>query len=378
MNETATAKKNVWPVILCVLLCCSLAFSCVTMIGALQTRQKLDTLSDAVGARFDTGAEDDVTIADEYVIRSTKQISDAYRNGAEDTLNDRDKETLAMAKDVLGKIIKDGMSDYEKEKACYLWLCKEMQSDSSILTVIHQHADDTDNPYGVLKYRSAICVGYATTMRLFMQMLGIDCMVIHSGDLIHSWNLVRLDDEWYHVDCYNDSNALYGNFNLDDDAAAENHSWNTQYFPAATGTKYSYAAQNAVEIKNIYAIPTWVKHLLDRGESIGACTFREKITPTTEAEAAAMVRILTDGLQTIDKYSEDFYFETIWSQNADGDYVLTFRVNDYSDREDEAISDAVRRKIQKKITDVFGDAIQFFAGSDDFDEETNLSSLAKG
>lgn len=379
MNETTNSKKSPLLVVLCLLLCCSVAVSCVTMISGLQTKKQVNFLSEAIGAKVDVGGEDDVTIAEEYVIRSTKQISDAYLNGTEDKLNDRDKETLSMAKAVLDKIIKDGMTDYEKEEACYLWLCKEMKSDDSILTVIHDTDRDADNPFGVLKFHNAVCVGYATTMRLFMQMLGIECMVIHSSDLIHSWDLVKLDDEWYHVDCYSDTTALYGNFNMDDEAADVNHDWNNQFFPAATGTKYSYAARNAVELKNIYAIPKWIKHLLDKDERVGACTFKEKITPETEREAAAMVRILVDAIQTIDKYSENYYFEPTWSKNADDEYVLMFRIVYYGDEEDDKISDELREKIQQRITDVFGDAVSFYNDDDYSDDYVETTSVfAKG
>jgi len=380
MQETKKSKSNVMQAVMCVLLCCSVILSCVTLIGARKSAKQLETISTAVGAQIDTGKEDDVIIADEYVIRSTRQISDAYLNGTEDTLSDRDKETLSMAKDVLSKIIKEGMSDYEKEEACYLWLCKEMKSDDSILTVIHESAADSDNPFGVLKHHNAVCVGYATTMRLFMQMLGIECMVIHASDLIHSWDLIKLDDEWYHVDCYSDTETLYGNFNMNDDAAAVNHTWNHEFFPAATGTKYSYAAQNAVQIKNIYAIPQWVKQLLDKGETLAVCSFKEKVTPKTEKEAAAIIEILTEGLGSVDKYNDDCSIEFEWSKDDAGDYLLTYRFYDY--KEDQLdISDKLRSKIENKITSVFGDLIEFYHEDGDYgnaDMTETTTAVPKG
>ena len=369
MNESNNSKKSVMPAIICLLLICSIALSCVTMISGLQTKKTVAALNDAIGKEIDTGEEDNVTIYDEYVIRSTKHISDAYLAGTTDGLSDRDKETLSMAKAVFDEIIKDGMTDYEKEEACYLWLTNEMKNDTSMLTVIHERNTDADNPFGVLKNRSAVCVGYATTMRLFMQMLGIDCKVIHSGDLIHSWNLVNLDDEWYHVDCYMDADeSTYRNFNLNDETAEDNHDWNHAFFPAATGTKYSYAAQNAVEIKNIYAIPKWVKGLLEEEKNIGACSFKEKIQPETEKEAAAMVQLLIEGLQSLETYSNDYYFEGLWSKNDADDYILTFIITNYGDDEPE-IDDALREKIERKIAAVFED-VQFY--HDDEQNETYM------
>lgn len=373
MNEITPKKKSVLPALLCVLLVCSIVLSCVTMISGLQVKKSVVELTEAVGKEIDTGEEDDVTIFDEYVIRSTKHISDAYLNGTEDTLNDRDKETLSMAKDVLGKIIKDDMNDYEKEEAVYLWLTKSMKSDTSMLTVIHESNTDVDNPYGVLKNRNAVCVGYATTMRLLLQMMGIECKVIHSSDLIHSWDLVKLDDEWYHVDCYSDADgALYRNFNLNDEQAEENHDWNHEFFPAATGVKYSYAAQHAVEIKNIYAIPKWVKGLLKEKAPIGACTFKEKITADTENVAAVMANTLEETLGSLPDYSDKCYFEHQWSKNADGDYVLTFNILSYEDDEPQ-VDDNVMAKIEEAIVNSFADAEFYHDDSDmgGFDEGEN-------
>ncbi len=368
MNEQNKSKKSILPVILCLLLCCSIAISCVTLISAQQTKKALNDLNTTIGHNIDTGDEDDVCIADEYFIRSTKHISDAYLNGTEDTLSDRDKETLSMAKEILDEIINDNMSDYEKEEACYLWLTKEMKPDASILTVIHEVNTDMDNPYGVLKYRSAVCVGYATTMRLFMQMLGIECKVIHSSDLVHSWDLINLDGEWYHVDCYSDADGTqYRNFNMNDDLAADTHNWNHEFFPAATGTKYSYAAQHAVEIKNIYAIPKWVKRLLDKDEKIGVCTFKEKIKPEDEQAAAYMVETLCNSLQTIEPYNEDYYFEGSWSKDDAGDYMLTFYVSYYGD-ETPDIDNDLRDKIESKIADSF-EGIEFYHENEDWSDD---------
>ena len=137
--------------------------------------------------------ENDVIIMDEYEIKATTQISDAYKSeesaDAIAALSDRDKETLDMAAKVIDEVIEDGMSDYEKEKAIYDWMTTKLGSDRGVLTVVPSSGEDSDNPYGVLKYGNAVCVGYATTFRLFMQMLDIECMVVHNSEAYHSWDL---------------------------------------------------------------------------------------------------------------------------------------------------------------------------------------------
>lgn len=73
-----------------------------------------------------TYQEDGYMIGDQYEIRSTAHISDAYKSGNDAGLEDEDKETLQMASDVLKEIIKKDMNSYEKELAVYDWMYKNI------------------------------------------------------------------------------------------------------------------------------------------------------------------------------------------------------------------------------------------------------------
>ena len=104
--------------------------------------------------------EDYVTIAEQYEIRPTTEISDAYKSGDTSELTDKQKETLDMASAALQEMnITDDMTDFEKEKAVYDWMTTSLQQDRGALTVIPSTQEDCDNPYGVLKYHNAVCVG---------------------------------------------------------------------------------------------------------------------------------------------------------------------------------------------------------------------------
>ncbi|MBR6392332.1 MAG: transglutaminase domain-containing protein, partial [Eubacterium sp.] len=207
MNEK---KMTGFFVFISVVLCLSVALSGFSLYSQKKTETAINQLQ---GEAEDVDREDDVTIAGTYTIKSTTQISDAYISGDSSKLDDSDKETLDMASAVIDEVIKPSMNDFEKEKAIYDWLTAKLTSNTGILTVVPTRNGDNDNPHDVLKYRSAVCVGYATTFRLFMQMLKIECKVIHSSDLTHSWDLVKLDDGWYHTDCYMDNETNnYQNF----------------------------------------------------------------------------------------------------------------------------------------------------------------------
>ena len=372
MENKSNKGSKVLLALIFVLVLCTLGVTVYSMTTQMQVQKQVTKI---LNENVDTDAEDDVVIMDQYTIRSTKHISDAYLNGTEDQLSDRDKETLDMAKDVLKKIIKDDMNDYEKEKAVYVWLTSEMKNDTGLLTVIPTTSDGVDNPYGVLKNHQAVCVGYATTFRLFMQMLNIECKVVHSSDLIHSWDLVKLDDEWYHVDCYSDADTKnFRNFNMNDSLAEQSHDWNHDYVPAATGVKYSYAAMNSKEIKNIYSIPKFVKSLIDQEKNVGFCTFKEAITEEDEAAAKLMIQNLTQTLSSLSG-NDETYFNFEWTLTADQQYMLCLYIERYGDNDDIDVDDKTAEKINTAISDVFGMVETY-----DYDnsEDMETTAIAKG
>lgn len=316
----------------------------------LVDQNKLNKLySSFMGQVEDPAQEDDVVIGQEYVIKSTLQISDAYKSGDSSKLSDRDKETLDMAKAVLKDIIKDDMTVYEKEIAVYKYLTSGLQATTGILTVINDGENDNDNPHDVLKNHSAVCVGYATTFRMFMQMLDIECMVVHASALGHSWNLIKLDDDcWYHTDCYMDSgDSNFRNFNMDDKNCHQSHEWNTSFFPAANGKKYNYILSVCKEIKDIYAIPKFIMEAVKNKETAVSCSFKNKITSETEPLAKYMVEQLDNEISGQDK----FYSQYQWITNNDGDYVLCFYFS-YTENAADFLTEKQRDKINNKISDV--------------------------
>ena len=343
MNEK---KITGFMAVVSLLLCVSTALSAVTLAGQKKTA---DIVSEIRGVTQDVDREDDVTIADAYTIRSTLPISDAYLSGDTSGLDDLQKETLDMAKEILSGIVTDGMSDFEKEKAVYEWLTTELTGSTGILTVIPTHNGDNDTPHDVLKYRSAVCVGYATTFRMFMQMLGIECKVVHSSDLTHSWDLVKLDDGWYHTDCYMDNEtANYQNFNMDDARCGQNHDWTKEYYPAATGKKYNYIFSICDTLESIYAVPAWVTDAILNRKPVISCTFKNKIDESNENAAQYMVEQLMQQLEM----SESFSLSYDWMLNGNSEYVLCFYIgyfNEDTAEVDEKTAARIRKAVSKAM-----------------------------
>ena len=73
--------------------------------------------------------------------------------------------------------------------------------------------------------------------------LGLDCRIVYGqfGGADHCWNVVRLDEDWYHVDvsrCYDGDYAV--GFLLNDEQMWNDYRWIISSYPACTG-ELSYA-----------------------------------------------------------------------------------------------------------------------------------------
>ena len=369
-----TQKKSaaVPAIIISVLLVVCIGFSAVNMLFTMQTKK---AVLEYTGKTEDVAREDGVVIDYDYEIKSTRKISDAYISGDSSSLSDADKETLEMAGKVLDKIIKKEMTDFEKEKAVYVWLTSKLTASTSVLDVISSGSDDCFEPHDVLKYHNAVCVGYATTFRLFMQMLGIECMVVHSSDLIHSWNLVKLDDGWYHVDCYFDSGeASFSNFNLNDEICENTHAyqWNRDFFPEANGQKHIYIFSVSKQLKNIYKVPEWLMKAIKDKETVISCTFSEKLTDENAAAAQYMVNQLAERV-----CNDELSVTTSWMTNPDKEYVLCFYITYYDEDVDVDVDEKTMEKIDGLIDKMlekygFDSEPDYDFGGDEYGVVTNV------
>lgn len=81
--------------------------------------------------------------------------------------------------------------------------------------------------YGAIVNGSAVCEGYAHAMCLILNKVGIDCYYAngYGEDSPHMWNIVKINDNWYHLDATWDDNenAYYNYFNLSDERIEKDH-----------------------------------------------------------------------------------------------------------------------------------------------------------
>ncbi len=204
------------------------------------------------------------------------EVVKAYHTGDKSKLTDeKDLFVLETVTKVIDEVITDDMTDYEKEKAIYDWQVRYTSYDDSGIGAIGDADSYSHMPYGVLKFHQAICVGQATTFKLFMSCLDIECKIIHSvreGE--HAWNLVKIGDNWYHVDVLFDGGSgsapAYMFFNVTDEIKTQSgYPWSLEEFPAADSYEYCYFVKEAAEVKNAKEIPAMLYEKIEANSSGG-------------------------------------------------------------------------------------------------------------
>ena len=378
--ETPTPPKSRAGLLLPILAAAVLVVALVSCFFSVRTSQDVrEVMANEGLLNGGQTQEDDVAIMGEYWIRSTLPISDAYKSGDRSGLSDKEKETLDMAAAILAEIITPEMDAYEKEVAVYTWMTENLGHDEGLLPVIPRTQADCDNPYGVLKYHNAVCVGYATTFRLFMQMLDIPCMVVHNTERYHSWDLVQLDGGWYHTDIYSDAGrASFNHFNLTDTMQSMNQSWNTEFFPPANQTAYCYLARNAREEDDLYHIPAALREAIDAHDNHLALRFDSSLREMDARVAELMLDNIRDRV-AYGALSDTLYLDWSWMSLEDG-WLLSIRLEWYDSGEDpepEEIPDEAYEKSYEAVEEAFGD-LEDNSGEVWWDSADDLSLYAEG
>lgn len=101
-----------------------------------------------------------------------------------------------MAKDVLDKIITEGMTDHEKIDAIFKWVKKNM---------VYVSSPETDIPnaaYVAFTKKRGDCYNYFSMTKVLLDGCGIQNMKIErsGGSTTHFWLLVNIGSGWYHYD----------------------------------------------------------------------------------------------------------------------------------------------------------------------------------
>ena len=185
------------------------------------------------------------------------RLVEAWKTGNWSELSIKDRAILDACFNIFMEVKRDDQSLPELELAIHDWMIDFMEYDTATLENYGGTPNpDNDNPYGALIGGKGICEGYTRSFQLLMDLAGIECISVfgNSDNGVeygeHAWNQVCLDGEWYIVDVTWDDPLSRGAlpakyhhryFNVTAEEIRENHFWDEESIPEATGIKYRWS-----------------------------------------------------------------------------------------------------------------------------------------
>ena len=134
--------------------------------------------------------------------------------------------------EILNELDLDGLSEYEKTKRIYEYVCTHVVYD-------YTHLEDDSyklqyTAYAALHDGTSVCQGYSNLLYRLLKCAGIDCRIItgYSGNPVgpHAWNLVKLDGVWYNVDATFDAKtSTHSKYFLKTDESFSDHTRDSEY-----------------------------------------------------------------------------------------------------------------------------------------------------
>ncbi len=132
---------------------------------------------------------------------------------------------------------------------------KKVKTINDYIVLNSQYSDTTNDPninahsaYALLKEGQGVCQGYALLTYKMLEQAGLPVHIISgsAGGGPHAWNLVQLNDNWYHLDVTwndplpNSPGQVNYNYFLRNNTISDDHSWDTPSYPAATDSSFAY------------------------------------------------------------------------------------------------------------------------------------------
>lgn len=247
-------------------------------------------------------------------LKSLKRLEEVYvdhyneESALDDKLYNKYNDMMSKTKDIVAKVIKPGMSDLEKELALHDYLVFNTVYDYENY-MSDTVSDEAHQPYGVLVNKVAVCDGFARTMQILLDMVGIESEFVHGsseGDRGwngHAWNIVKIDGKYYHLDVtYNNidkDNAEIENdsithtyFNISDRQMSVDHKWDKNAYPSCDIDSDFYSRIS--ELRKDRIIDGDTAYYLDRTGSIVKINLVDFTTSKLSTKKAKKI-VLSDG-----------------------------------------------------------------------------------
>ena len=160
-------------------------------------------------------------------------------------------------------------------------------ADWMIENISYEDNEEANTAYGALINKKAVCDGYAKAYDFLCKKAGLETIYVLSNEstMNHAWNMIRIEDKWYHIDVTwmeGDLGRSMKNFMMPDSVCYETHPSAVYYtnpitkenvIPKANCSKlfpyyYPSAASAVYYYKAVTSVQDYKKYVLFDNENI--------------------------------------------------------------------------------------------------------------
>lgn len=233
------------------------------------------------------------------------------------------------------KTVPTNVSAVEKEKLIHDFVLKNITYDNDAVSSSPNRENYLRawDAYGALCKNKAVCEGYARLFQYLCYQVGINTTYVQgtSQGVGHAWNIIKLDNDWYHIDTTwddgsTDGNAIYSWFNLTEAQIKADHTITSDniYVPKAEGSKYSLKNTFAMSIDSITAAPSNYQNAIDYMVKFGDTRITVLLNGNNLSGSYFTQHFLGDN-STVGKYIKskgyNLKFSNSYSISNDGKYL---------------------------------------------------------
>lgn len=161
----------------------------------------------------------------------------------------------------------------QQEIIIHDYLCKSVLYDLT-------YRESSYECVGPLVFKKGVCDGISKAGKLLFDSLGIECIIVHgksesrmnyvTNDSSHAWNIVKINNHYYHLDITFDLSVIsygvlrYDYFNLSDSYIMLDHLYDNTLFPKCD-THNDYYFSKSMVVNNINELVRYVSEGIRRG-----------------------------------------------------------------------------------------------------------------
>lgn len=112
-----------------------------------------------------------------------------YTETDKNKIKDFHKKIESATEEILYYIDED-MTEFEKVMAVHDYMVLHYEYDESLINY----------DISIMFTKTGVCQSYSYAFKHLMDTLDIDCTFVSSEQMLHGWNLVKIDGCWYHID----------------------------------------------------------------------------------------------------------------------------------------------------------------------------------